>query len=351
MATKPGHHYGGKKIEDGAYQQLQDLRELSLAEKVERSLHVISCWYEAWNGQVAVSFSGGKDSSVLLHLVRSLFPDVPAVFCNTGLEYPEVLRTVRATPGSVVIRPAKPFHHVIRDHGWPLISKRVARGVNILRHPTDKNQNIWKLYNEGINRFGEKVQGFKVPLRWRCLVKAPFEVSDKCCQIMKKDPMHKYQRETGRMPYLGLLASDSKAREKNYLQHACNAYDIQNPRSAPLGFWTEQDVLAYIRDNDIEIPGVYGQVVEGPDGELHTTGVKRTGCIFCGFGLHLDESPTRFQRLKETHPRRWDYVMNRLGMREVLDYMAREAAGTVAWRFNPEPVQRVPEARQLSLCC
>jgi len=348
MATKPGHHYGGAKIEDGAYKQLQELRCMSLEAKVERSLNVISCWYEAWDGKVAVSYSGGKDSSVVLHLVRSLFPDVPAVFCNTGLEYPEVVRAVKATPGSVLLRPAMPFHHVVSTYGWPLISKRVARGVNILRNPTGANANIWKLYDEGVNRFGEPVQGFKVPARWRCLVNAPFNVSDRCCQVMKKDPMHRYQRETGRMPYIGLLATDSKAREKNYLQHSCNAYDIKNPRSAPLGFWTEQDVLKYIASRNLKIPSVYGQIVRDENGQLRTTGVSRTGCVFCGFGLHLDERPTRFQRLATTHPRLWDYVMNRLGMNDVLAYLRREAADTVAWRFNPEAVAMPCREHQLS---
>lgn len=348
MATRVGHHYGGKPIAPEAYQQLQDLRALSLAEKVERSLHVISCWYEAWGGQVSVSYSGGKDSTVVLHLVRSLFPDVPAVFVNTGLEYPEVVRHVTATPNVTILRPSMPFHRVISTYGWPLISKRVSRGVSFLRNPTEANENIRRLYDEGINRFGEPVQGFRVPDRWRCLIGAPFEVSDLCCKVMKKDPIHRFERETGRRPYLGLLASDSKAREKNYLQHACNAYDIKHPRSAPLGFWTEQDVLGYLRAEGLAIPGVYGEIVE-ERGKLRTTGVHGTGCVFCGFGLHLDDRPTRFQRMATTHPRLWDYVMNRLGMRDVLSYLEQHAASSVAWRFAPEAVEVRVREQPLSL--
>ena len=348
MATKPGFHYGGKKIEPEAYTNLRELRKLSLQDKIQRSLYVISCWYEAWGGNVAVSYSAGKDSSVLLWLVRQIFPDVPAVFCNTGLEYPDVVAHAKKTPNVEIIRPSKPFHHVIRDHGWPLISKRVSRGISILRNPTGANDNIYKLYNEGVNRFGETVQGFKLPDRWRFLVDAPFECSDICCHIMKKDPMHKYQKRTGRMPYLGMLATDSKAREKAYLQHSCNAYDISNPRSLPLGFWTENDILECIARHNISIPRVYGKITTR-HGALTTTGANRTGCVFCGFGLHLDTIPTRFQRLYASHSRLHKYVMDRLGMRQVLDYCRKYSCGTVSNRFCIKPPRKVTTERHLSL--
>lgn len=348
MATKQGFHYGGKKIKTEAYTGLRELRALPLKEKIQRSMYVISCWYEAWDGKVVVSYSGGKDSSVLMWLVRQLFPDVPGVFCNTGLEYPEVVTHVKKTPNVEIVRPSKPFHHVIKDHGWPLISKRVSRGISILRNPTGANDNIWKLYNEGVNRFGEAVQGFKTPSRWRFLIDAPFECSDICCKIMKKDPMHKYQKKTGRMPYLGLLATDSKAREKAYLQHSCNAYDIANPRSLPLGFWTEQDILECIAKNDIKIPRVYGKIV-GSKRNASTTGVHRTGCMFCGFGLHLDTIPTRFQRLSVTHPRQYKYIMDRLGMQEVMEYCRKHACGTVANRFSTSHPARILREREASL--
>jgi hypothetical protein len=189
-----------------------------------------------------------------------------------------------------------PFHHVIQQHGWPLISKRVARGISILRHPTEKNANVTKLYDEGINRFGEPASRFRIADRWRFLVDAPFEVSDRCCDIMKKEPSRRYQRMTGRQPYLGLLASDSQAREKSYLQHGCNAYDMKSPRSMPMAIWTKQDVWSCIKRYNIAIPEVYGQIVE--DGcRLRTTGVNGTGCVFCAFGLQMETEQTRFHQL------------------------------------------------------
>ena len=299
---------------------MQRLQSLPLQEKIEISLSRIRCWYESFNGQVNISFSGGKDSTVLLWLVRSIFPDVPAVFCNTGLEYPEVIKHVMSFENVTVLRPKMPFHQVIKKYGYPLISKKVARGISILRNPTGKNQNIFRLYNEGINRFGEPVNGFKIAARWRFLVNAPFNCSDKCCEIMKKEPMRRHTKETGRKSFVGTMATDSKAREKTYLQHGCNGYDMKEPKSTPLGFWTEQDVLETLILYDIPYPSVYGQIKRNDRGELYCTGVRRTGCVFCMFAMHM-EPTNRFQKMYHSHPKLYRYCMEKLGLKEVLDYV------------------------------
>lgn len=332
-----------ESVRDGsvqaAYHELVRKQALPLSEKISLTLQIITDWYEAWDGLVSLSFSGGKDSSVLGFFIRMLYPDVPFVFCNTGLEYGEVVRLVKSMPNHVVLRPKIPFWKVIRDYGWPVASKKIARGVNILRNPTENNKNIWRLYDQGINRYGKEVHGFKVPNQWRFLVHAPFKVSDICCQIMKKNPSAAYEKATGRKPFVGTLASDSKARQRTYLKTGCNAYDAKHPRSAPLSFWTEQDVLRAILDFNIPIPAVYGRIVETSHG-LVTTGVRRTGCVFCCFGLHLDhlDGPqNRFQRLALTHPRLYDYCMGRLGLRDVLRYCKDAAPKNLADRLVWEP--------------
>lgn len=300
--------------------ELKRLQSLPLTEKIAITETRVRCWYESFNSQVVVSFSGGKDSSVLLWLVRRLFPDVPGVFCNTGLEYPEVIKHVMVQKNITVMRPKMPFHQVLKKYGFPLVSKKVARGINILRHPTAKNQNVYRLYDQGINRFGEQVNGFRIADRWRFLVDAPFECSDQCCQIMKKEPMHRYTKETGRKSYVGTMATDSKAREKGYLQHGCNAYDLKEPKSTPLGFWTEQDVLQALVEFQVPYPSVYGQIRRHDNGEFYCTGVKRTGCVFCMFAMHM-EPTNRFQKLYHSHPKLYRYCMEKLGLKEVLDYV------------------------------
>lgn len=318
-----------------AQKELMRKQALPLQEKIALSMKLVRDWYESWEGLVSVSYSGGKDSSVLLWLVRQLYPDVPAVFCHTGLEYPEVVRQVLGTSNHVVLRPSMRFGEVIRTCGWPIASKKIARGINILRHPTERNQNIRRLYESGINRFGHAVNGYKVPLQWRFLLDAPFNVSDRCCDEMKKKPAAKYERATGRRPFVGTMASDSKARQRTYLQQGCNAYDMKRPRSAPLSFWTEQDILQCIQLNKISIPSVYGEILIDDAGQFYTTGVRRTGCVFCCFGLHLDEGPqNRFELLAESHPKMHHYVMEKLGLRHVIDYCAANSPARLGKTFR-----------------
>ena len=149
-------------------------------------------------------------------------------------------------------------------------------------------------------------------------------ISHYCCFTMKKSPMKKYQRANKVKPYLGTLATESRVRKQAWIRNGCNAFDAKNPSSQPLSFWTEQDILAYIVRYGLEIASVYGEIVNvGDDGynyapvdlfgeigrNLHCTGCERTGCMFCGFGLHLEKGETRFQRLARTHPRQYEYCI------------------------------------------
>jgi 3'-phosphoadenosine 5'-phosphosulfate sulfotransferase (PAPS reductase)/FAD synthetase len=172
---------------------------------------------------------------------------------------------------------------------------------------------------------------------------------------MKKKPAKKYAHETGRKPMTGQMAHESVSRENLWMQYGCNGFDMKEPISNPMAFWTEQDVLHYIKKFNVPYCPVYGDIhvkppsdaEEGqinvidylgcyePEDTLETTGCNRTGCIFCMFGCHLEKEPNRFQRLKETHPRQYAYCINGgemvdgkwqpskegLGLGKVLDYI------------------------------
>lgn len=138
----------------------------------------------------------------------------------------------------------------------------------------------------------------------------PFLVSHYCCNVMKKSPLGIYQRQSKQQPILGTMADESRMRKQAWIRHGCNAFDSKKKSSQPMSFWTEQDVLEYIQRYQIDICSVYGDIEQTENGKLYCTGCQRTGCIFCGFGCHLEKGETRFQRLQKTHPKQYNYCIN-----------------------------------------
>jgi 3'-phosphoadenosine 5'-phosphosulfate sulfotransferase (PAPS reductase)/FAD synthetase len=285
------------------YHELRRRQAWPLEQKIAWALNRIRIWYAYWGGKVYVSFSGGKDSTVLLHLVRSIYPDVVAVFCNTGLEFPEIITFVRETDNVTWLRPAITYPHVIEEFGWPVVSKDQACAISRYRNTSDPVQKHRRLYG-----WPNGTKGM-ISKKYRYLINAPFKISDACCDVMKKRPFLRYVKETNRHPFLGIMAGDSKRRQDKYQEYGCNAYDMKDPKSMPLSIWTEADVWSYIRSRNIPYSSIYDM------------GYERTGCIFCMFGVHMEKPPNRFQRMKLTHPRLWAYCMDKLGLRAVADYM------------------------------
>lgn len=297
-------------------EELAELQALPLEEKVLRTQTRIIEWYLKHKSKVYVSFSGGKDSTVLLHIVRQIYPDVPAVYCDTGLEFPEVKKHVKRFENVVILRPKMSFREVLDKYGWCYPNKDTAHKIYYAQRGSwwAKNRMSGKNMDGSYSKFSERYK------KWDWLVDSPFRISDKCCDVMKKKPIHAYQKETGRFPYVGTMAVESQMRLQKWLSNGCNSFDGKNPRSAPLSFWTEQDIFAYIVKNDLPIPSVYGDIVNGKDGIYRTTGEQRTGCMFCPVGCHLD-AENKWNRMRHTHPKIYDYCMEQLGLREFLEYI------------------------------
>lgn len=308
---------------------ISDLRQrqaLPLGAKVLMSQNRIREWYEHFDGGVYVSFSGGKDSTVLAHIVHDLYKDVPLVFCNKGLEYPEI-RNFAKEMGAEIIYPSIMFDEVISKYGYPIISKEVSESIHYSRLIKSDVINYSCIDRDRSELFGTRKNGDKDSpynkKKWLALCQqTQFKISHKCCDAMKKKPFYSYKSRTKRLPILGTLAEESRLREQAWLRKGCNAFEGTRKSSQPMSFWREQDVLHYIKQESLEIASVYGEVVgcddqgfeyeplPGVECNLKCTGCKRTGCIYCSFGLHLEKGETRFQRLAKTHPKQYEYCMS-----------------------------------------
>ena len=289
------------------------LQSLPLDIKILKTKIRIQEWIDYYGeDKVYVSFSGGKDSTVLLDLVRQVNPNIPAVFIDTGLEYPETKEFVKTIDNVTILRPKMSFKQVIEIYGYPMVSKEQANYLDDIRNSTEKMR---------IRRLEGDSQGrFKLSKKWHYLIDAPFKVSHRCCNVMKKEPSKKYEHETGRVPIIGTLSEESSLRQQSYLKTGCNAFESKRPNSTPIAFWREQDILEYIFINKLSINKAYGEIIY-KEGVYSTTKCDRTGCIFCGFGVHLEKEPNRYQKLQLTHPQLHDYCMNKLGFKEVCKYM------------------------------
>jgi 3'-phosphoadenosine 5'-phosphosulfate sulfotransferase (PAPS reductase)/FAD synthetase len=274
-------------------------------------------FYPRLNGQVSVSISGGKDSAVLLDLARRCYPEIEAVYVNTGLDFPEVRRFAMDTPNVTVLRPKMNFKEVVEKYGWCYPSKDVAHTVYSARKGS-----AWAKHRfDGINADGTPSKWRQSHyVKWKHLVDAPFLISAECCGIMKEKPLNEYAKQTGKHPIVGTMAVESERRRQTWLQAGCNSFDGKHPVSKPLSFWTTRDVLEYIRLTGIAIASVYGEIAEDAKGRLTTTGEQRTGCVFCPVGCHRDKV-NRFQRMAASHPNLHKYCMESLGLGKFLDYI------------------------------
>lgn len=169
--------------------ELLMLQSLPLEVKVEKSKARIREWYEHWDGQVYVAFSGGKDSTVLKHLVDSIYEGVPAVYINTGLDLPEVRSFALRQKNAVRIDPRLRFAEIVEKYGYPVVSKEQAQYIYEYRR--SKSESFRRYRWEGV---GERRSG-KIAERWKYLVDAPFPVSHLCCHYLKKEPAMRYERE------------------------------------------------------------------------------------------------------------------------------------------------------------
>lgn len=294
---------------------LKRLQNLPLEQKVNLSLRRIRDFINKCGGDTYVSFSGGKDSTVLLDLVRQIDPKIKGVFADTGLEFPEIKDFVKSIENVEWIRPEMSFNNVIKNYGYPLISKEQAQYIEDVNNTKSE-----KLKNIRMN--GNKHNRGKVSDKWKYLLNTDIKITSKCCDIMKKRPFKKFEtayKKTNKKSiysFVGIMAGESSLRFQTWLDNGCNAFD-NKMQSRPLMFWSEEDIWEYIKTRNLSYSNIYDM------------GYKRTGCVFCAFGAHLEIGENRFQMLEKTHPKLHEYCMESkgdygLGMRRPLEIIGVE---------------------------
>lgn len=276
-------------------EELKYRQNLDLDTKIAMTNQRIFEWYYRWGGEVYVSFSGGKDSIVLLDIVRKEFSNVEAVFVDAGLEYPEIRQFVKTIPNVRWIKPKMDFKTVLDTYGYPIISKEQSRYICDVKSPTTSE----KLKERRLNG-----PTYKISNKWKFLIDAPFKISDRCCYKLKKEPIARYERETRNKPFIGIMAEESMQRKMAYLKSGCNSFNSTRPKLTPMAFWTTKDVWEYINRYNVKYSSIYD------------LGYSRTGCMFCMYGIHCENSPNRFQLMKETHPQMYEYCITKLRLWE-----------------------------------
>lgn len=291
----------------GRKYNLELLKALPLEVKIAKSKLLLMEAFNRYGSGVYVSYSGGKDSTVLSHLARCIKPDILHIFSNTTCEYPETLKQIMwekeyNNMNLITVRPfdkyGKPwnFKRVVNDQGFPMFSKAVANSIRTYRRA--------KTEQTRQNSIDYITRRFKRFLEYKDI-----NISDKCCEKLKKTPIKQIAKKLGmECAILGTLAEESRQREMDWVNFGCNVFDIKKDNQCrPLSFWTEKDIYDYIE--------LYGLKIS----DLYLMGYTRNGCMFCGFGIEYDlcDGKNRFERLAQTHPKSYKYLID--NFKDILD--------------------------------
>lgn len=293
---------------------------------------------------------GGLDSITLYLFLKHIGIDVPGI----SVSYLEdvSIQKVHKQLGLECLRSAiKPDgthwskHEILQEFGFPVLSKEIASKIEMLANPTEKNATVRHAIVTGeTGAYGGYQKNSRMRMSQKWLDKfggyanedegtdyqmPDFKVSSKCCYYLKEKPCDDWAKEHNSVPYLGLMASEGGRRAKSLMINGCNYFGKSAIRSCPFAIFDRQDLLQLALDLKIPVPEIYGEIKMN-NCTLCTTGAQRTGCTMCGFGIHLEKRPHRFDKLKERNPQEWHYWMyecctapdgNKYGWAKVLDYI------------------------------
>lgn len=198
-------------------EQLKALQAMPLDAKVEATKIRLIEFYNHFNGAVYISFSGGKDSTVLAYIANDMLGlNIPLVFSNTGLEYSEIQKFAKAK-GAEFIRPEMQFTEVISTYGYPLISKEVAQSIYYARkaHQIGKTTRLSRSELSGKRTYSNGIHSRYNKEKWKpACDNLQFKISHICCSKVKKHPLDKFSKEHNRCRVVATMTDESARRKK-----------------------------------------------------------------------------------------------------------------------------------------
>ena len=229
-----------------------------------------------------ISFSGGKDSTVLSVLVDLALPNnkIPRVFLNTGIEYVSIYKFVKKLAEKddrfIMLKPTQPIQQMLNKYGYPFKSKQHSLNVSVYQHSKTLTSTTKKYL--GID--GNKPSMYRCPksLEYQFTPKFDIKLSDRCCYKMKKEPAHRWQVENHR-PITLTGMQKSEGGNRNNLTCIVADKDGKVKKFHPLAVVDDKFEEWVINKYGIELCELYKAPFN----------FKRTGCKGCPFALNLQE--------------------------------------------------------------
>jgi len=287
------------------HQELAHWLSLDLDSKIAWSKITIERAIEKMDNP-SVAFSGGKDSTVLVHMLLPYKPNIITIYGNTTIEFPESIRFVRHLRDEWKLnfyeaKPEVTFWEIVEEYGWPLMGKTF--GVGGVAHKSSR-----AMFFDDLAERGELTGQYAIQSR--------IPISSACCTFLKERPSIKMQKSLGvDGVFLGIMASESRQRRFNFLQYG----ELYYPKTQriwkchPMAIWTDDDVWEYIRRFNIPYSELYDMGFYRGDKFIHHT---RNGCMFCGMDIRFADNHLSIMR--HTHPKAWEMIMVKKGLARVL---------------------------------
>lgn len=247
----------------------------------------------AQHDRPVVCWSGGKDSGVVLHLVRQFMPDVPVVYVDSGVEFSETKSFIRQLAQQwdlnlVVAKPEKgvDFWSIGESYGWPICGKATASNVERALRTGNVRDQLSSLE--------------------RTLVQAGIRISCKCSEYLQERPSKRAEEKLGAdVKFVGIRAAESRSRVRLWIDHGqyffVKRYYGRGRgiwKANPIGEWTDEDIWKYHGKYNI------------PHCPLYDMGYTRNGCWPCAMGARHGQ----LARLRKLHPRRFRRLLTKTPM-------------------------------------